>query len=85
MATGILFDLDGVIVDSRTAIVNSLNAALAAHGRAERGASELAGYIGWTAHKIMRDLLGDEASEDEIDSAVNAFRGRPHTTRTARR
>ena len=76
MATGILFDLDGVIVDSRAAIVNSLNAALEASGRRARPASELEGYIGWTAHKILRDLLGPDASEDEVDAGVNAFRGR---------
>lgn len=76
MASGVLFDLDGVIVDSRAAIANSLNAALEALDRPPREPAGLLRYIGWPAHSIMRDLLGEAASEELVDDAVRRFRGR---------
>lgn len=75
-ATGLLFDLDGVIVDSRAPVARSLNFALAAHGREERPVEELHPWIGAPIHDILRGLLGEGASEDEVDAGVAAFRER---------
>ena len=55
----VIFDLDGVIVDSRVPFARSVNAALAAHDLPTRPHAELHGYLGlpsytqmlWTAMK----------------------------------
>ncbi len=42
-STAILFDLDGVLIDSRTAISRCINHALDAHGLPERPSIRLSG------------------------------------------
>jgi phosphoglycolate phosphatase len=68
----ILFDLDGVLVDSRVPITRSLNAALAAHGHPGRPAAELHQFIGPPLHEAFRRLTG----EQEVDGYVTAYRDR---------
>ena len=72
MHDAILFDLDGVLVDSRVAITRSLNAALAAHDLPARAELELYGFIGPPLHEAFRQLSGRE----EVDSLVAAYRSR---------
>jgi len=68
----ILFDLDGVLVDSRVPITRSLNAALAAHGHPGRPAAELHQFIGPPLHEAFRRLTG----EADVDAFVAAYRDR---------
>jgi phosphoglycolate phosphatase len=68
----ILFDLDGVLVDSRVPITRSLNAALAAHGHPGRPDAELHQFIGPPLHDAFRRLTG----EREVDTYVTAYRDR---------
>jgi phosphoglycolate phosphatase len=68
----ILFDLDGVLVDSRVPITRSLNAALAAHGHPGRADAELHQFIGPPLHEAFRRLTG----EREVDGYVTAYRDR---------
>jgi len=53
-ATAVLFDLDGVIVDSRRAFAGSVNHALAANGLAERDPADLYPFIGPALHGTFR-------------------------------
>jgi phosphoglycolate phosphatase len=46
MTPAVLFDLDGVLVNSRAAIAGSLNRALAANGLPEHPEPELHRFIG---------------------------------------
>ena len=75
-ATAVLFDLDGVIVDSRRAFAGSVNHALAANGLAERDAADLHPFIGPALHGTFRELAGDLA-----DACVASYR--EHYTRTS--
>lgn len=68
----ILFDLDGVLVDSRHAFARSLNAALAANGLAQRPEHELYRYIGPPLHTTLADL----GAGDRAQACVDAYRER---------
>ena len=72
MHDAILFDLDGVLVDSRVAITRSLNAALAEHDLPARPELELYGFIGPPLHEAFRRLAGRE----DVDALVDSYRAR---------
>jgi phosphoglycolate phosphatase len=74
-ADAVLFDLDGVLVDSRAAFAGSVNAALADQGRPQRPADELYGYLGPPLHRTFAALV-PEAGEDELDALVLGYRAR---------
>lgn len=73
----VLFDLDGVLVDSRTAFVRSINAALSEHGLEERPADELLQYLGPPLHRTMELFAADEA---QADALVVSYRARYRST-----
>jgi phosphoglycolate phosphatase len=77
----VLFDLDGVLVDSRTAFVRSINAALSEHGLAEREAAELVPHLGPPLHRTFALLSGGE--EEQVDALVMSYRARYRSTMTA--
>ena len=70
----VLFDLDGVLVDSRVAFARSVNAALAEHGLPERPMTELYAYLGPPLHRTFATLVG--AREDLVDGLVLSYRAR---------
>jgi phosphoglycolate phosphatase len=76
----VLFDLDGVLVDSRTAFVRSINATLAEHGLEERRADELLQYLGPPLHRTMALFAADEA---QADALVMSYRARYRRTMAA--
>lgn len=76
-ADAVLFDLDGVLVDSRVAFVRSVNAALSEHGLAEREADELLRYLGPPLHRTMERFAADEA---QADALVLSYRARYRST-----
>jgi len=76
-ADAVLFDLDGVLVDSRTAFARSINAALVAHGLPERADDELHTYLGPPLHRTFAALGGVDA---QIDALVLSYRARYRTT-----
>jgi phosphoglycolate phosphatase len=74
VTAAVLFDLDGVLVDSRVAITTCLNHALAAHGHAEHPAEELYGYIGPALADVFADLLGEPRQAEVVVGCVAAYR-----------
>ncbi len=76
-ADAVLFDLDGVLVDSRTAFARSINAALVAHGLPERADDELHTYLGPPLHRTFAALGGVDA---QVDALVLSYRARYRTT-----
>ena len=73
----ILFDLDGVLVDSRVAFARSVNAALSAHGLAARPDEELHPFIGPPLHSTFELLLAERVDEPGLVVAcVGAYRER---------
>jgi phosphoglycolate phosphatase len=76
-ADALLFDLDGVLVDSRRAFARSINAALAEHGLPERDAGELHGHLGPPLHRTFASL---GAAEAQVDALVMSYRARYRAT-----
>lgn len=69
----VLFDLDGVLVDSRVAFARSVNTALAAQGLPPRLEHELHQYLGPPLHRTFRALVGEESL---VQPCVDAYRAR---------
>jgi phosphoglycolate phosphatase len=72
----IIFDLDGVIVDSRPAITTCINHALVAHGLAERPEHELHRFIGPRIATAFAELTGSAVGTPFVDACVATFRER---------
>ncbi|HUR24166.1 MAG TPA: HAD hydrolase-like protein [Acidimicrobiales bacterium] len=69
-----IFDLDGVLVDSRATITRSLNAALLAHDHPEIPAADLLRFIGPPIHAVFEELLAPWGHLDLVDSCVASYR-----------
>ncbi len=69
----VLFDLDGVLVDSRAPFARGINSALAAHGLRERPQAELYHYLGPPIHETFRALGSDEGL---VQACVDTYRDR---------
>jgi phosphoglycolate phosphatase len=69
----VLFDLDGVLVDSRVPFARSVNRALTSHGLAPRPEHELHRYLGPPLHRTFRALVGDESL---VQPCVDSYRAR---------
>lgn len=69
----IIFDLDGTLIDSKLDLANSVNAARAHLGRAPIDNHLVYSYIGNGAPVLIRRSLGDSASQDEVDRALEFF------------
>ncbi len=69
----VLFDLDGVLVDSRVPFARSVNAALAAQGLPPRPEHELHQHLGPPLHQTFRALVDEEPL---VQPCVDAYRAR---------
>jgi phosphoglycolate phosphatase len=69
----VLFDLDGVLVDSRVPFARSVNSALVAHGLPALPEHELHQYLGPPLHETFRALVGEEAL---VQPCVDSYRAR---------
>ena len=72
----ILFDLDGVLLDSRAPFARSINASLAEHGFATRPEGDLHRFLGPPVHETFETLLGADADADLVQSCVDGYRRR---------
>ena len=69
----VLFDLDGVLVDSRVPFARSVNSALTSHGLSPRREHELHQYLGPPLHLTFRALVSDESL---VQPCVDSYRKR---------
>jgi phosphoglycolate phosphatase len=69
----VLFDLDGVLVDSRTPFARSVNSALTGHGLPPRPEHELHQYLGPPLHRTFQALVGEQSL---VQPCVDAYRAR---------
>jgi len=76
MTTTVIFDLDGVLVDSRAAIGGCINHALAAIGRPTRPEHELHAYIGAPLAHAFGELLALAPEAPEVAAMMAAYRER---------
>jgi phosphoglycolate phosphatase len=72
----VIFDLDGVLVDSRAAISGAMNHALAANGFPQRAAGELYRFIGPPLALGFAELTGQPADSAAVSACVLAYRER---------
>lgn len=76
MKSALLFDLDGVLADSRRPIVDCVNAALAALGLETRSEADITAIIGPPTEIGFADLLGVAPDDPLVDRAVREYRAR---------
>jgi len=81
---GIIFDLDGTLIDSAPDIAASLNTCFAARGWPQLEADFVARYLGYGARRLVRDILQtlhlphDDATVDEATAQyLAAYRSTP--------
>lgn len=72
--SSLLFDLDGVLADSRAAITGCLNHALAEHGLPCRTPEELVRFIGPPLAAAFAELTGEGPESALVSSCVAAYR-----------
>jgi len=70
---GIVFDLDGTLIDSRVDIANAANHALEACGFAELSVSEIAGYVGDGARPLLSRAARVDLNAPELEPLLKAF------------
>lgn len=75
-ATAVLFDLDGVLIDSRVAITRSINHALRTFGLPARPQPELVRFIGPPLAVAFAELTGAAVESPLVRDCVGAYRDR---------
>lgn len=76
MSAPVLFDLDGVLADSRRTIIDNLNDALEAMGLERRSEAEVAAIIGPPTEIGFATLLGVEPGDPLVERGVREYRAR---------
>ena len=70
---GVVFDLDGTLIDSRLDIASSANHALGAHGFATLSVSEISTYVGDGARLLLSRAARLEPSAPALDALLATF------------
>ena len=70
----VVFDFDGVLVDSVAAVTSSINAALREHGLAERDPAALRRLIGPPTFAAFSELLGEAPDSPSVAALVATYR-----------
>jgi phosphoglycolate phosphatase len=70
---GLIFDLDGTLINSREDLIESVNAMLVEVGRERLPTEVIAGYIGHGAPVLVARALGAGASKEERWRALEFF------------
>jgi 2-phosphoglycolate phosphatase len=70
---GVIFDLDGTLIDSREDIARAVNHALARHGFAELPLETISGYVGDGAVKLLESATGLSADDPSIPALYASF------------
>ena len=74
MKTGILFDLDGTLLDTLEDLKDATNYALRIHGHPGRSLEEVRRFVGNGAENLIRRALPAAAAEEEVQKVLAAFR-----------
>lgn len=72
--TGILFDLDGTLLDTLEDLLDATNYALGLHGYPERTLPELRRFVGNGAYNQMRLSVPEGTSPEEIQAVLDAYK-----------
>lgn len=71
MKIGLLFDLDGTLLDTLGDLANSTNAALAVFGYPQRTLEEIRSFVGNGAKNLCRQAMPPEA--ENVEEVLSAF------------
>ena len=74
MKTGILFDLDGTLLDTLEDLRDATNYALGVHGYPIRSLEEVRRFVGNGAENLIRRAVPSGAAEAEIQKVLATFR-----------
>jgi phosphoglycolate phosphatase len=74
LGTAAIFDLDGVLVDSRVAITHCLNHALASQGLPTRAPEELYRFIGPPQSSAFAELVNAPLDSEIVRACIAAYR-----------
>jgi phosphoglycolate phosphatase len=69
----LIFDLDGTLIDSRLDLAHSVNAARAHMKMPPLAFERVYSYVGNGAPVLIRRALGDQATEAEVEEALEFF------------
>jgi phosphoglycolate phosphatase len=69
----IVFDLDGTLIDSRLDLANAVNATRRHLGMAALDNERVYSYVGNGAPLLIRRAVGEQASEPEVQEALEYF------------
>lgn len=72
----VIFDFDGVLIDSEAPVTNAINAALVEHGLPARPATELRRFIGPPTFVAFSELTGHPPDSDPVAAIVATYRAR---------
>ncbi|MFI3229445.1 MAG: HAD-IA family hydrolase [Bacillota bacterium] len=72
-STGILFDLDGTLLDTLTDLHKSVNYVLSAHSMPERSVQEVRSFVGNGAKKLIERAVQDGTSEQKTANVLADF------------
>jgi phosphoglycolate phosphatase len=70
---GVVFDLDGTLIDSRRDIVTAVEVALSTHGVAPPPPDVIAGFVGDGARLLVARALSLPASTPRVDAVLATF------------
>ncbi len=74
MKTGILFDLDGTLLDTLGDLQTAVNYALARFGYPGRDLEEIRHFVGNGMRNLIKRALPDGVSEERVDEALSIYR-----------
>lgn len=69
----LIFDLDGTLIDSRLDLANAVNATRAHMGKEALSNERVYSYVGNGAPVLVRRAMGEQATEDELEEALEFF------------
>ena len=69
----LIFDLDGTLIDSRLDLANAVNATRVHVGMAPLANERVYSYVGNGAPVLIRRALGEQATEPEVQEALEYF------------
>lgn len=69
----LIFDLDGTLIDSKLDLAHAVNAALVHLGRSRLDHEIIYGFVGNGAPVLLRRALGEGATDEECDRALEFF------------
>jgi phosphoglycolate phosphatase len=69
----LIFDLDGTLIDSRLDLAHAVNATRSHMGMRPLDHERVYSYVGNGAPVLVRRVLGDQASEAEVEEALEFF------------